>query len=71
MILNLFPFLHFDKFAAMRTGDCVRRLRDEKFWNRYTESCGDIFKRRNSRIPANIPRQCNTGYPELSYPRKS
>lgn len=36
----LFSLFHFDKFAAMRAGDRVRRLRGEKLRNRYTESDG-------------------------------
>ena len=40
IVFILFPLLHLDKFAAMRAGDCVRRLRGEKLRNRYTESAG-------------------------------
>ena len=44
IVFILFSLLHLDKFAAMRAGDCVCRLRGEKLRNRYAEGAGHFFQ---------------------------
>ena len=45
IVFILFPLLHLDKFAAMRAGDCVRRLRGEKLRGSNLQSIGHFFER--------------------------
>ena len=54
IVFILFPLLHLDKFAAMRTGDCVCRLRGEKITHVTTNSGGNTLKHFYTWIPINM-----------------